>query len=706
MARRDQAAALRTSLARWSRAAGAAALLGLPLIHAAVALASAKSAAPASSQANVTPPAPSPAAPSAPAPAAQGAPAASGSGALPAPTPGDEAIYEFLVGKIHRFDGELDDAAAHLNRAAEAQDSSAIRVALAETYLRMGDLPKAVEEAQRARQSNPSSLEARRALVEAYLASAFRGPDKKEAAARAITELKSVVEQFPDETDLRMTLSRLLIQEGRTDEALEQLRVVRRSEGSDSIQAGVVLGRALLVAGRPDESEKEFRSVLAVAPENYDALMGLAQVAEGQEEWDTAAKAYEQLLALRPTDDALRGRLGYTLMRAGRTDDAIKAFREASERSPSDRNPREMLVSALRAAGRPGEAMHELEVLLEYHPQDPSLLLLKGQIHEDRSENDLALDAYRRAAAASDGKLPEGTDPLAENVRQQLTLSIAGLEMETDDPSAALRTLSAVPRDDSKFGVAGAVLRVRALTLARKGSAAVEEARRLSAQVHNDPRGPLLLLEARLVDASKRETDDAIAEFRPESRSPREIATAAEMLRTAGKGPQGLDLITQAIVTHPQEPALYFAAGALNERLGNLHRCEEMLEKAIELDPKHGPALNYLGYSLADRGKDLPRAEGLIRRALAEDPDNGAYLDSLGWVLYREGRLDEALATLARAVDLVAGDGTVREHLGDVYMARGESAKALAAWKSAQGMKPEDPKRLREKILKATHQER
>src|SRR6185295_12710422 len=103
----------------------------------------------------------------------------------------------------------------------------------------------------------------------------------------------------------------------------------------------------------------------------YDSLFGLAQIAEGREDWAGATKAYEQLLTLRPADDTLRGRFGYVLMRAGRTDEAIRAFREASEKSPSERGPRQMLVSALRAAGRPGEALHELEVLLEYHPQDP-----------------------------------------------------------------------------------------------------------------------------------------------------------------------------------------------------------------------------------------------------------------------------------------------------------------------------------------------
>jgi Flp pilus assembly protein TadD len=126
------------------------------------------------------------------------------------------------------------------------------------------------------------------------------------------------------------------------------------------------------------------------------------------------------------------------------------------------------------------------------------------------------------------------------------------------------------------------------------------------------------------------------------------------------------------------------------------------MERAVELDPKEARALNYLGYSLADRGKELARAESLIRRALAIDPDNGAYLDSLGWVLVKLERYPEAQEQLARAADLMAGDATVREHLGDLYMKQNDVERALAEWRTAQGLRPEDPTRLRRKILKAT----
>ncbi len=45
---------------------------------------------------------------------------------------------------------------------------------------------------------------------------------------------------------------------------------------------------------------------------------------------------------------------------------------------------------------------------------------------------------------------------------------------------------------------------------------------------------------------------------------------------------------------------------------------------------------------LADRDVRLDEAQQLISKAVDLDPDNGAYLDSLGWVHYRQNRLDQA----------------------------------------------------------------
>ena len=90
----------------------------------------------------------------------------------------------------------------------------------------------------------------------------------------------------------------------------------------------------------------------------------------------------------------------------------------------------------------------------------------------------------------------------------------------------------------------------------------------------------------------------------------------------------------------------------------------------------------------------------MIQQAVAAEPDNYAYLDSMGWASYRLGRLDDAIAQLQRAAEIAAGkDGTVLNHLGDVYLAAGKKKKAIEAWNEAAKILQHDAKD--EAILKA-----
>ena len=90
----------------------------------------------------------------------------------------------------------------------------------------------------------------------------------------------------------------------------------------------------------------------------------------------------------------------------------------------------------------------------------------------------------------------------------------------------------------------------------------------------------------------------------------------------------------------------------------------------------------------------------LIRRALAEKPDNGYYADSLGWAYFQKGMLEEALAELKRASELVREDPVIREHLGDVYLRKGMREEARGEWIRSLGLDPKNEK-LRNKFREA-----
>ena len=67
----------------------------------------------------------------------------------------------------------------------------------------------------------------------------------------------------------------------------------------------------------------------------------------------------------------------------------------------------------------------------------------------------------------------------------------------------------------------------------------------------------------------------------------------------------------------------------------------------------------------AERGIRLDEAIDLIRKALELEPENGYYIDSLGWAFFQQGRYNEALRELKRAVELTRGkeDAVIYDHL-------------------------------------------
>jgi tetratricopeptide (TPR) repeat protein len=130
--------------------------------------------------------------------------------------------------------------------------------------------------------------------------------------------------------------------------------------------------------------------------------------------------------------------------------------------------------------------------------------------------------------------------------------------------------------------------------------------------------------------------------------------------------------------------------------LNKLDKVTEELEALIALEPDNPSYYNDLGYIWADHDMNLEKAEQHIRKALEldrkqrkeaklpaeQDKDNGAYLDSLGWVLYKEKKYKEAKDAMLEAVkDKDAQHIEIFDHLGDVHMALGEKADAVAAWK-------------------------
>ncbi|HMJ66365.1 MAG TPA: tetratricopeptide repeat protein [Candidatus Binatia bacterium] len=149
------------------------------------------------------------------------------------------------------------------------------------------------------------------------------------------------------------------------------------------------------------------------------------------------------------------------------------------------------------------------------------------------------------------------------------------------------------------------------------------------------------------------------------------------------------EVIARATETNRLNHEFCFQLGAAYEQTKNYEEAEKYFRRCLELSPKFHVAMNYLGYMWADRGVNLQEARELVQKAVDLEPKNSAYLDSLGWVLFKLDRPEEALGWLQKAIENSdEPDATLYDHLGDVYGSLSKLPEARDAWRKALSLEP------------------
>jgi len=228
----------------------------------------------------------------------------------------------------------------------------------------------------------------------------------------------------------------------------------------------------------------------------------------------------------------------------------------------------------------------------------------------------------------------------------------------------------------------------------------------------SDPISPIIRLRrAALADRLGR-GDEAVRELealRQEfPRSPQPEILLGDLLRVKQRFPEAIAAYDRAIERIGRPGAadwgVFYNRGVALEQTRDWPRAEADFSHALELAPEQPLVLNYLGYAWTERGKNLDQAREMIVRAAATRPDDGAIADSLGWVLFRQGKVAEAVPVLERAVELEPEDPTINSHLGDVYWAVGRALEARFQWRRALNLNPpaEEIARLEAKLQSNT----
>jgi tetratricopeptide (TPR) repeat protein len=577
---------------------------------------------------------------------------------------------------------------------------SEAHTALAElAFFFLDDQALAESEAATAIRIDNNNFGAHRILSRVYSLKAGLDTDKTERAAaeRAIAALKEVLRLNPSDPEALALLGEFYVRTGRENEAIEAFRrwmgapatvdtnfykVVTQGRELSPDAAAARLAEALLKAGRTAESVDAIRRALAINPDNnqYLALLGEAIDAGGDS--DVAINELQRMIVANPANLAAISLLAHAQARSGKVDAAVATLRAATQARPGD--TRELLQQRRRLvddlAGVLADALRYDEAIAAYEDQFKARGLNADAPLKADSDKDVArvlleriINLQRQAGRLDDAfstagrmrRLLGANDPRAD------FYSVAVLREQGKRREA----LAAVRAARLKHPGVAEFLNLEAETLAELGQ--VEEG--------------ATLLRARITGKTE---DDYPA-----------YLSIANLYLQAGRGKEAVvaarKLLELAPANQPQlvAQALIMLASS-QERAGDTKGAEESLRRILSKTPNDATALNNLGYFLTERGERLPEALDMIKRAVKAEPTNPNYLDSLGWIYFKLGQLDEAERYLNDAARRNTRSSTVQEHLGDLYMKRGQSEQARAAWRKALGLTTDatDITRLKAKI--------
>jgi len=615
-----------------------------------------------------------------------------------------EAMYYFTLGHLQELQFEQDyEATGKVDLSSAAIDSykkalelepnsTVIMERLAEVDAESQRIGEAVQEAQAVLKLDPNDLAAHRLLARIYVRSLgdMTSPDVQAAnVQKAVDELQAILKLAPDDSESALWLARLYRAENKTDDAEKVLRNVLQKSPDDG-EALEQLSQLLIDEGRSQEAI----TLLAQAadqftsPDIYD-LLGDAYSQSKQ--YAKAEDAYQKAVNLDPDDPGHRHGLADTLLTENKYQEALAQYKKLTQLEPATADNYLRMSQLYRTLGQFSDAEAALMRAKQLAPGNLEILDNEAQLYEDEGRYDDAIKVINDAIAGIKGAT--ANESPAPNAMAILYRQLGDAYRHVQNYPAAIQAYADMGKQGDTAQKEAEILTIETYRDSRELDKAILEAKKALVASPNDadltdtlamlygdkgdPAAGTKLLEATL----KGNNSDAAVYL--------QIAQVQEQSKKYAEAQQSAEKAEQLAQQPEQKQTVWYMLGAIYERQKKYDEAAAEFQKVLDADP-NDEALNYYGYMLADRGVRLDDAQAMIQKAVNLEPNNYAYLDSLGWCYYKEGKYTQAEDYLRRAIALEGNDPTVLGHLGDVYAKLGEDQEAVAtleksaiAWQKA-----------------------
>ena len=499
----------------------------------------------------------------------------------------------------------------------------------------------------------------------------------------ALAAYQKVLTVDPGEVELASRVASLLIRQEDYPRAIDILKDAVKAKPNETaplLQLASIYAKELR---KPVQALNYANQAIALEPDNIDTYQRVFEIELANGDPTKALGALDRALKVNTSDAAFWTQLGKlyssilfkpdTEPRPEDVQRVNEVFKRAAEHAGDDPAILKDVADYFAASQQIKQAIPLYLRVLELQPEDSNARekLATGFVMTNQRAK--AIDLLREIIALH----PERYQPY-ELIAQLLDDEGRDLQ-RTNQPDAA----------KAEFAKAAAAYEQCALVNPAHGQSYMRLGELLIGPLGESERAERIMGEARARFPQAPEFTYLLAIAQREAKHAQQaVATFEEALHEAEGGSSSM-----------LNGRFYFDYGAAAEKAGLFDKAADLFRESVALDPASAAEIyNYLGFMWAEHNLHLDEAEEMIKKALAIDPDNGAYLDSLGWVKFQKGRFEEALTDLLRAAQILKKDDPiVFEHIADAYAKLGRIPQALDYWQKAIALAP-DNKSLAKKI--------
>ncbi|MGD1211154.1 MAG: tetratricopeptide repeat protein [Candidatus Acidiferrales bacterium] len=612
-----------------------------------------------------------------------------------------DAYYYFTTGHLQELQYEITNSTEQAEESVESYKkaleldpgSAVVQERLAEIYAKSRHIREATLQAQEVLKIDPDNVDAHRLLARIYvrtLGDMGTGEVQQENLQKAVEQFQAILKIDPRDTYSALWLARLYRFQNQHDEAEKVLRGIVQRE-PDNEPALEQLSQLLIDEGRSQEAIDLLTQTVdeSSSPDVYD-LLGDAYTKS--KDYAKAEAAYRKAIEGDPDDPGHRHGLAEALLSQDKYADALEQYKKLSQLEPGTAENYLRMAQLDRRLGNFDEAEASLLRAKQLSPGSLEILYNEALLYEDEGRYDDAVKVLTDAIAGVKGQA--GGEGGNANALAILYEQLGHAYSEQQNFPAAIDTFQEMGKLGPDSQKRARLLLINTYRESRDIDRAIAEAKKA---LDDSPKDPDLTVTLAMMYAEKSETATARQLLQGllqgnDADQPIyiDIAQVEQRGRKYADAEQSAEKAEEMAHSPADKQAAWFLLGAIYERQKKFDQAEQQFRKVLEASPDNAPALNYLGYMFADRGIHLDEATSMIESAVKQEPNNGAYLDSLGWVYYKQNKLAEAEEYMRKAVDREGHDPTILSHLGAVYIKLGQTERAaeilersLAEWQKA-----------------------